>query len=39
MLKENLITKQELALLSLADSPKEVLKILKNGIPNPIHHK
>ena len=39
MLKENLNTKQELSLLSLADSPKEFLKIRKNGIPNPIHHK
>ncbi|WP_104721405.1 LOG family protein [Helicobacter mesocricetorum] len=38
MLKEGLITKEELEIVSLVDSPEEVLRILKNRVIETIHH-
>ncbi len=38
MLKEGLISKEELEIISIADSPKEVLRILKNRVVKTIHH-
>lgn len=38
MLKRGLISQEELGIISIVDSPKEVLRILKNRVVETIHH-